>query len=180
MKRFLLGTLVVLVGCQKASDSDPGRQMPKLPPPPRVELPRTLHIDVEIDGRPAPPLDAARLEATKPDFVDAEHRAWRLPTLLGPAVARPGAVAAVTGDKALTVLLHQPRAPADPLPVLAESRRGGIVAALVTPDRPFPPYHGQGRRLARPGDPLPRIAGVTKIRVYLERDVSLDKGKGSD
>jgi hypothetical protein len=46
------------------------------------------------------------------------------------------------------------------------TRRGDIVALLVDPADPFPSYHGQGRRLGRPGDPMPRIAGVKKIRVY--------------
>jgi hypothetical protein len=40
---------------------------------------------------------------------------------------------------------------------------------MVAPGDPFPAYHGQGRRLSRPGDPLPRVGGVTRIRVYLAR-----------
>lgn len=161
--------LVGSSGCQKASDAGAARQMPKLPPPPQVPLPATLRIAVEIDGQPAPPIDAARLAATRPDFRDRERRAWKLPTLLGPAAARPGAVAEVTGDDGVTVLLRQPTDPAAPLPVLAESRRGEIVAAMVRAAEPFPAYHGQGRRLARPGDPLPRVGGVTRIRVYLAK-----------
>jgi len=159
--------VLALGACQKASDD--ARQMPKLPPPPRAQVPAGLKIDVEIDGQPAPPIDAARLASVKPDFEDAERRAWRLPSLLGPASARPGAVAAVTGDKDVTVILRQPKGAQDPTPVLAETRRGGVVAAMLAPGDPFPSYHGQGRRLARPGDPAPRISGVTRIRIYVEK-----------
>ena len=169
MRTWMLAALCLAsVACKKASDADATRQMPKLPPPPQVALSPMLQIAVEIDGVAAAPIDAARLNALKPDFQDPERRAWRLPTLLGPSVLRPRAVVAVTGDNDLTVLFHQPKSDKDPLPVLTESRRGGIVAAIVTPDDPFPPYHGQGRRLMRPGDPSPRIAGVTRLRVYLE------------
>ncbi len=169
MRTCLLLSILATVACQKGTDADATRQMPKLPPPPQAPLPAALKISVEIDGQEQAPIDAARLNATKPDFQDAERRAWRLTTLLGPSLARAGAVAAVTGDKDMTVLLKQPKDPKDALPVLAESRRGGVVAAMVTADDPFPPYHGQGRRLARPGDPMPRVAGVTRIRVYQER-----------
>ena len=166
--RALVLALLVASGCQKASDADPARQRPNLPPPPSAPLPQTLQITVEAEGGPRV-IDTALLARTKPDFEDPERRAWRLTTLLGPALARPGAVAAVTGEKDVTVVLRPPRTPRDPVPVLAESRRGGLVAALVDPTDPFPSYHGQGRRLSRPGDPLPRIPGVTKIRVYLEK-----------
>lgn len=174
MTRLML-VLLLCAGCQKASDVASEKQMPKLPPPPKEKAQPSpaLHIPVEIDGQPAAPLDAARLAKTKADFEDVERRAWKLPTLLGPAAARPGAAVAVTGEKGVTVVLHQPRSEKEALPVIAVSRRGGIVAAMVQPDDPFPPYHGQGRRLQRPGDPLPRIDGIRHIKVYLER-IGLD------
>jgi hypothetical protein len=138
MRLVMCLTLLVWSGCQKASDAAGDKQMPKLPPPPKVALPAELRIAVEIDGKEAPALDAARLNAVKP-------------------------------EKDMTVVMRQPRTDKDPMPVLTQSRRGGIVAAMVSQSDPFPPYHGQGRRLARPGDPLPRIDGVTKIRVYLDK-----------
>jgi hypothetical protein len=162
-------TIVLLcISCQKASDTDATKQRPNLPPPPHAQLPDTLKISVEIDGQEAPAIDAARLRAIKPDFEDEEHRAWRLPSLLGPQVARPHAVAEVSGVGAVSVKFREPSAPGQPEPVLAETRRGTIVAAMLQPQNPFPPYHGQGRRLSRPGDPLPRVNGVVRIRVYLE------------
>jgi hypothetical protein len=39
---------------------------------------------------------------------------------------------------------------------------------MMSADEPFPSYHGRGGRLHRPGDPLPRIGGVTKIKVTSE------------
>jgi hypothetical protein len=76
---------------------------------------------------------------------------------------------AVTGAGEVTLVLREPAAGKGPVPVLLESRRGEIVAAMVAPEEPFPSYHGQGRRMNRPGDPLPRVAGVRKIRVYREK-----------
>jgi hypothetical protein len=157
--------------CTKASESTDGKRMPKPPPPPATAAPAAgAHVAVEIDGAPAAPIDAAKLGSVPPDFKDEEHRAWKLTTLLGPAAARDGAVIAATGDKDVTILLRKPAGDKDPLPVLLVNRRGELFASLLAPDEPFPAYHGQGGRLARPGDPIPRVGGVTKIRVYLERD----------
>ncbi len=167
MNRFLL-LLVLVAGCKNSDPSDV-RNMPKLPPPPRVALPPALKIAVEIDGKEAPTLDAARLSSLKPDYEDAERKAWRFATLLGPAAEREGAAIAVSGDKDVTVVFKPPRSPKDPVPVLAVTRRGGIVAAVIAADDPFPPYHGQGRRMARPGDPLPRVAGITRIKCYVDK-----------
>jgi hypothetical protein len=162
---------IVLLSLVLACKKDPGdtSQMPKLPPSPKAQVAPTLHIPVEVDGKPAAAVDAALLSVTKPDYEDADRRAWRFDTLVGAAAARPGVAIAITGDKDVTVVLHPPRAPQDPIPVLAQSRRGGVVAAVLPANDPFPQYHGQGRRLARPGDPLPRVSGVTKIAIYLEK-----------
>jgi hypothetical protein len=118
-----------------------------------------------VEGVAAPPLDAARLSATPPDFHDDEHRAWRIATLLGPAAASPRARITVTGPKDVSIAMSNPRGPEGPLPVLSMNRRGEAMAGLVPADQPFPAYHGQGGRLSRPGDPLPRIVGVTRIEV---------------
>ena len=168
MKRraFVIG--VLLVGCKRSSDQNESKRMPKPPPPPSAETSPELHILVEIDGKPDQTIDHAKLAATKPDFADGERRAWRIETLVGPAAKREGTVIAVTGEKGIIVTLHQPKTDKDPLAVLAQSKRGDVVAAMVEPDEPFPPYHGQGGRLGRRGDPLPRVAGVTKIAVSVE------------
>jgi len=152
MKRLL--ALLLLIGCSKASDSS--KQMPKLPPPPRAEVPAGVHIDVEVSGHAAPPLDSARLSSTRPDFEDAEHRAWKLSTLLPEAHGS----FTVSGEHDVTVQFHPD---GERQPALMLTRRGELVALLVDVRDPFPQYHGQGRRLGRPGDPLPHLSGVKKI-----------------
>jgi hypothetical protein len=127
--------------------------MPKLPPPPHA----ALQMQITVEG--AAPIDAARLSGLKPDYEDSEHRAWKLATLLG-----DHALFTVTGEN--DVMVQFRRAPEkEPQPALMLTRRGEPVALLIDPADPFPSYHGQGRRLGRPGDPMPRIAGVKKIRV---------------
>jgi hypothetical protein len=153
--------------CSKPSDTTDAKRSPKPPPSASVAIPAALHIEVEVDGAPAPGIDAARLSATKPDFSDDEHRAWRLATLVGPAGLRPGVVINALGDKGLGLEMHPTAAPGDPAPVLSLNRRGDVVVELVSPDDPFPDFHGKGGRLNRPGDPLPRVANPTRLRVYL-------------
>ena len=162
---------VICAACTKASDSADGKRMPK--PPPLVASAGAsdkAQVTVEIDGAAAATLDGTKLANVPPDFKDEEHRAWKMTTLLGAPAGRDGAVIAVTGDKDVTILLRRPGGDKDPVPVLIRNRRGELFASLLAPEEPFPAYHGQGGRLARPGDPLPRVGGVTKIRVYVERD----------
>jgi hypothetical protein len=169
----------VLSACTKASESQDAKRMPKPPPVASAEPSAPVRIDVEIDGKPAPTIDAARLAAVKPDFEDDERRAWKIVTLLGPAADRDGVSITVTGEKGLALVAKPPRAKTDPVPVLTTNRRGDPHFALVPADEPFPAYHGRGGRLARPGDPLPRISGVTRISVSMDgapKDVAKDAG----
>ncbi len=156
------------IGCKRSSDQNESKRMPKPPPPADAEASSELHIAVEIDGMADVAIDGAKLNATKPDFVDSERRAWRIESLIGASAKRDGTVIAVTGEKGVTVTLHQPKSEKDPLAVLVVSRRGEVVAAMVEPDEPFPQYHGHGGRLGRRGDPLPRVAGVTKIAISVD------------
>ena len=167
MKGKLLLLTVLAVGCGK-SEPNEGKRMPKAPPPPAAKVPADFRIAVEIDGAEVPPIDGARLEATPPTYEDKGKRAWRLDSLLGPAASQEDHVIAVTGEKEMTIVMKAPKKADDQVPVLMANLRGDVVAALVEPDDPFPPYHGQGGRLQRKGDPLPRMAGVSKIRVYKE------------
>jgi hypothetical protein len=167
-------TLLVLVAatalecaCSKPSETTDAKRSPKPPPAEPVAIPAAVRVDVEIDGAPAPAIDAAKLGATKPDFGDEEHRAWRVATLVGAAAARPGVVISAMGAQGLSLEMRPGAAPADPAPVLSLNRRGELHVGLVTPDDPFPDFHGKGGRLARPGDPLPRLAGPTKLRIYV-------------
>jgi hypothetical protein len=162
-------TLLVLVvsccACSRASDSAEAKRLPKPPPSASAAPSTSLHIDVTIDGAPAPPIDAARLASTPPDFTSDEHRAWRASTLLGAAADRAGATITATGEKGVAIAMHPPAGASDPIPVITVNRRGDVIAALVSKDDPFPDYHGRGGRLSRPGDPLPHLAGITKIVV---------------
>ncbi|MGQ0505259.1 MAG: hypothetical protein ACT4TC_08040 [Myxococcaceae bacterium] len=138
------------------------RKMPKLAPPPNPVLNPGLKIAVEVNGAPSAALDAKKLETTPPDFEDAERVAWKLETLIG--ASKAPSYFAVTGEQNVTVELRPP--PDGKLqPVLLMTRRGGLTATLVDPTDPFPPFHGQGGRLGRPGDTLPRVSEVTKISV---------------
>ena len=158
----------IAIGCKRSSDQNESKRMPKPPPPADAEASSELHIAVEIDGMADVAIDGTKLNATKPDFVDSERRAWRIESLIGASAKRDGTVIAVTGEKGVTVTLHQPKSDKDPLAVLVVSRRGEVVAAMVEPDEPFPQYHGHGGRLGRRGDPLPRVAGVTKIAISVD------------
>jgi hypothetical protein len=163
----LVATIGMGGGCQKASDATQAKRMPQPPPPPvqaqELRVPDGLHIDVVVGGKPAPAIDAARLRATPPDFADAERHAWKMTTLVGPLA--PGSEIVVSGAPAAGLVLKQPPASTDPQPVLMLNRRGDLVATMVTPNAPFPPYHGAGGRLGRPGDTTPHIPGVTRIVV---------------
>jgi hypothetical protein len=165
----VLGVLALASACSKTSETTDAKRSPKPPPPAAssVAIPASVHLDVEIDGAPAAAIDGARLAASKPDFVDDEHRAWRIVTLVGPAAGRPGAIVAAVGDKGLSLDMPAPAGPKDPVPALSLNRRGEVVVGLVAPDEPFPDYHGRGGRLSRPGDPLPHLAAPTKLRVYV-------------
>jgi hypothetical protein len=50
--------------------------------------------------------------------------------------------------------------------VIMVSRRGDVIAQIVDEKQPFPTFHGQGGRLGRPpGEPLPRVPRVSKLRI---------------
>jgi hypothetical protein len=161
--------LALTLSCTKASESTDAKRSPKPPPGASSEPNTSLSIATEIDGTPSGAIDSAKLNATNPDFKNDDHRAWKLTSLL-PNTNRPGIVFAVTGEQDVTIVLHSPRAPSDPIPAVMLNRRGELFANMIDPADPFPAFHGQGGRLARPGDPSTRIAGVKKIRAYVEVD----------
>lgn len=148
-------------GCQRPSEADDGKRMPKPPPAPSASS--SVRIEVQIDGQPAPAIDAARLAAVAPDYQDEDRQAWKLTTLLGEMADREGTTFAATGEQGATLVMKRPDQPDEPAPVLVVTRRGEAVMAMIKPGEPFPSYHGRGARLGRPGDPRPRIGGVTKI-----------------
>jgi hypothetical protein len=168
--------LLLGAGCSRTSDSTDAKRSPKPPPADSLAIPAALHVEVEIDGTPAPAIDASRLGAVHPSFTDDDHRAWRLGAVIGPAADRPGVVISAMGDKGVALELHGGTGPAGPVPVLELNRRGEVVVALVTPDDPFPEFHGKGGRLNRPGDPLPHVSSPTRLRVYVAGTSPVDSG----
>ncbi|HWE30154.1 MAG TPA: hypothetical protein VHB97_19240, partial [Polyangia bacterium] len=77
----------------------------------------------------------------------------------------PGSEFVVTGAPSAALVLTQPAAPADPQPALMLNRRAELVATMLTPNAPFPSFHGAGGRLGRPGDTVPHVPGVVRIVV---------------
>lgn len=170
LRAALLGLAIAVAaagGCQKASDATQAKRMPQPPPAPAHELtvPEGLRIEVVVGGTAAPAIDAARLRATPPDFADAERRAWKLSTLVGAGVATPGTEFVVNGAPSAGLVLTQPASATEPQPALMLNRRGELVATMVTPNAPFPSFHGAGGRLGRPGDTTPHVPGVVRIVV---------------
>src|ERR1044071_2717091 len=87
VRRFLV--LVALAGCSRASDE--AKKSQAGPPPREVEIPANLSIAVAVAGGAKPPITADTLRTVKPDFTDAEHKVWLIPTLVADA-AQPGSI----------------------------------------------------------------------------------------
>lgn len=150
-------------GCGRAEDSSAAKRSPRLPAPPKVEIPADLHLPVTIDGEPSSAIDAVVLGQLAPDFSDSERRAWRLSRLV-PALAGPSASVEAVGKAGVTVK-YAATAEGGLEPALLLTRRGEVVIGAVDPTHPFPDYHGQGGRLGRPGDPMPHVGKVVALRV---------------
>lgn len=158
MARWLL--VFALVACSKASDQSERlqRQAPDL----LVQVPSGLSIDVTVDGAAKPAITTDTLKAAKPDFSDPERRAWRITTLVPDAV--PGTTVEASGPTGVAVKLANPT-PEGLEPVLFLTRRGEVIVAALDPKDPFPKFHGQGGRLHRAGDSMPRVSPVAKLAI---------------
>ena len=151
----------VLVACSRASEES--KQLQDQPPPKEVTVPAGLSIAVEIDGATGPAITTDTLKAVKPDFSDVDRRAWLIPTLITDA-SPVGTVIEATTPSGVSVKFAHPTT--DGLePVLFLTRRGEVIVGAIDPKDPFPRYHGQGGRLHRAGDSLPRVAPVTKLSI---------------
>jgi hypothetical protein len=161
----VLGALGVLAfaACSKASHEGEKKQWQESPPPKDVAVPAGLTITVQVDGAAKSPITTELLEHTKPDFADAEHRAWKIPTLIAEA-APAGSVVEAASTSGVSVKLVRPM-PEGLEPALLLNRRGEVIVAAVDPKDPFPSYHGQGSRLRRPGDSMPRVGQVAKLSI---------------
>jgi len=163
MGRWLLIAIVAAAACSKASNEGDKKQWPEAPPPKDINVPAGLSISVDVDGVAKPPITSDTLAKTKPDFIDSEHRAWRIPTLVSEA-APTGTLIEAGSPTGVAVKFEHPT-PEGLEPVLFLTRRGEVIVSAVDPKDPFPRYHGQGSRLRRPGDSMPRVGQVSKLSV---------------
>lgn len=163
MARRLLIILVLASACSRASNEGEAKQWQEAPPPKEVSVPAGLSIAVSVDGVERAALTSEVLVKTKPDFVDSDHRAWRIPTLV-PDASPTGSLVEAASPSGVAVKFSHPT-PEGLEPVLFLTRRGDVIVTAVDPKDPFPRYHGQGSRLKRPGDSMPRVNPVAKIAI---------------
>ncbi|MBA3819245.1 MAG: hypothetical protein H0X17_10165 [Deltaproteobacteria bacterium] len=149
-------------GCSKASEEGATKQWAEAPPPKDVPIPDQLEIAVLVDGVTRPPITAATLRGRPPDFADADRKAWRVTTLV--AEAAPAGTVEASSPAGVSVKFTHPTQEGLE-PVLFLTRRGEVIVAAVDPKDPFPRYHGQGGRLHRSGDQMPRVAPVSKLAI---------------
>jgi hypothetical protein len=147
--------------CSKASNEGEAKQWPDPLPQGGVQIPDKIEIAVKVDSAVQPAITAATLRAAKPDFADEERKAWRIPSLV--AGIGPGTVEAVS-TTGVSVKFQLPT-PEGLEPVLYLTRRGDVIVAALDPKEPFPRYHGQGGRLHRAGDSLPRVNPVARLEI---------------
>ncbi len=146
---------LALVACSKTSDVGDKKQLQSEPPPRDMTIPTGVSIAVDVDGAQRPAITSDTLKATKPDFVDAEHQAWLVASLV-PDAAPAGATVEAIAPSGVGVKLARPTA--DGLePVLFLTRRGELTARALDPKNPFPKWEGQGGRVHRPGDSMPHV-----------------------
>lgn len=152
---------LLAVSCSRASDELDSKRSPAIPPPRDVHISETLHIEVQIDGAVEPPLTAVYVAGIKPDFADAERRGWWIATLVPKAVHAQIVIAEGPSGVGLRLESHGKAV----APALLLTRRGEVIVGAVDPQDPFPRYHGQGGRLKRLGDPMPRLSPVSRLLI---------------
>lgn len=155
--------IAVGLGCSRASSEGEAKQWATPPPAKDIAIPAGLRIAVTVDGTAQPAITAPSLQGTKPDFADDEHKAWLIPTLVAEARPAGTTIEAVSGTGVSVKFAHPT---ADGLePVLFLTRRGDVIVSALDPRDPFPRYHGQGGRLRRAGDPMPRVSPVARLDI---------------
>ena len=161
-----IAAALVLAACSKASNEAETRQWPEPPPGKEVAIPARLEIAVTVDGAAQPAITAESLRGVRPDYADDERKAWKIPSLVREA-GPPGVVEA-TSPAGVSVKFPHPTS--DGLePVLFLTRRGEVIVAALDPKDPFPRYHGQGGRLHRAGDQMPRVGPVSRLDITRTR-----------
>ncbi len=162
MHRWVLLLLVAGAACSRASDEAETKQWAAQPPPKDMPPPADLNIAIKVNGVEKGAITVQTLKA-KPDFEDAERTMWLIPTLVPDAAASGSTVEAVS-TAGVSVKFERPSA-AGLEPVLFLTRRGEVIVSAIDPKDPFPRYHGQGGRLHRAGDSLPRVGPVARLEI---------------
>jgi len=136
-----------------------------------------LDINVEIDSKPMARIDAARIDSTSPDRMDASRRVWRLRTLLGELYSgRTATIAIQTEGGGRQLLVDDEDRGAAREPMLAVDASGAVRLALIRADEPFPPFEHRAAiarvthifidtRAATPADRPPAPASNVRIEV---------------
>ena len=159
-------SLSSMASCSKPGDDSDAKRTPIPEPAPDVAIPGAWSVPLEVGKAEVRVLDAKALIGLKPDFADDERKAWRLDKLLSESEFPLGALIEAIGSDGVGIAMRRQKSPDAPVPVIVLTRRGDIVAAAIKASDPFPDYHGQGGRLKRPGDPLPRlISPLARLRV---------------
>ncbi len=165
MHRWVLVALVAGTAgaCSRASDEAETKQWAAQPPPKDMPPPADLNIVIKVNGDLKGAITAQTLRGAKPDFEDAERTMWLVPTLV-PDAAPTGSTVEAVSTAGVSVKFERPSA-AGLEPVLFLTRRGEVIVSAIDPKDPFPRYHGQGGRLHRAGDSLPRVAPVARLEI---------------
>lgn len=165
MRRWaLVLALVAAAGaCSRASNEAETKQWADKPPPKDMPPPADLAIAIQVNGVAKGTITAATLTSAKPDFADAERTMWLISTLVPDAAPRGTTVEAVS-PAGVSVKFERPGATGLE-PVLFLTRRGEVIVSAVDPKEPFPRYHGQGGRLHRAGDSMPRVGPVARLEI---------------
>jgi len=165
MRRWVLLALAVVAAgaCSRASDEAETKQWPAQPPPKDMPPPADLKITIKVNGADKGAITAQTLKTAKPDFEDAERTMWLIQTLI-PDAAPSGSTVEAVSTAGVSVKFERPSA-AGLEPVLFLTRRGEVIVSAIDPKEPFPRYHGQGGRLHRAGDSLPRVGPVARLEI---------------
>ncbi len=162
--------LVAVVGagaCSRASDEAETKQWADKPPPKDMPPPADLAIPIKVNGEAKGAINAKMLTTVKPDFADAERTMWLISTLV-PDAASNGTTIEAVSPSGVSLKFERPSAAGLEL-VLFLTRRGEVIVSAVDPKDPFPRYHGQGGRLHRSGDSLPRVGPVARLEITRSR-----------
>jgi len=158
-----LGLVAACCACSRASQEGEAKQWATPPPGKDIAIPANLLIAVTLDGVALPEITGDRLRQTRPDFADDEHKAWLIPTLVPEARPAGSSIEAMSGTGVSVKFAHPTAEGLEP--VLFLTRRGDVIVSALDPKEPFPRYHGQGGRLRRAGDPMPRVSPVARLAI---------------